>query len=599
MARSDLTGFLTGYEKRDKSERIYTDKSFYSKKISGTVTLEMKRFLDSRPLKAMRSAVNRFAYATAKTYGIFLLSFGLISLIIQFVKDYFGIFGGLSLSSLIIGAALAALSIPLLLVDEPISIMLQRFKLTEIIFFEFFCIKRLYHTGSEKTLHPIFAVFTGTVLAVLGLWLPLWWILLAFGIVLFVALTFLSPEFAFFSSLLLLPFLPLIPGYTAIIALTAVLGSASFIRKAIFGKRVISIEQYDLIIGIMSFVIFLRGAFGGSKDAFVGAAVMSLMSLGFFLSGNVVTNRRLADCALNAVVISSLPASLVSISVFFYHISSGEPLLFLEKGISSTLSAPGAAAAFFLVAVMFSLALAKESHGGARGTYIALLVLNFIALILTGKLFAVVALIVAALAYYALKFSGWTACLLPLLFAAPYLMLLIPEDTLSRLPSALYADGTATVFKAALQAFADNPMLGVGIGGESFAEVMSEYGVSGFRDSGNLFLELALEAGIFSLIMFAILLVVRLVHRAVYQRYVSSSQLSKLSPMVSSTIFVLLVYGCFDYIFADPSIFYLFLCVFGIGGASLRVCKQEYDDRVLYFENEKSSTSSVVNIRIR
>ena len=112
-------------------------------------------------------------------------------------------------------------------------------------------------------------------------------------------------------------------------------------------------------------------------------------------------------------------------------------------------------------------------------------------------------------------------------------------------------------------------------------------------------MELGLGCGALLLVAFLLLLLVRLVHRASYQRYVRNSQLSKLSPLVSVALLALLVLGCYDYIFADLTIFYLFFAVFGIGGASLRVCKRDFDDRTLYFEDEKSSTSSVIRVYIK
>lgn len=595
MARSDLIGLIGGYEKKNGKRQ----RSFYSKRISGTVTLNMKRFLDSRPLKLMRSLTDLFSYATAKTYGIFLLSFGLISLIIQFVKDYFGVFGGLSLSALIIGAAFAALSIPLLLVDVPISVMLQRFKPTEIIFFEFFCIKKLYYTGGERALHPLFAALFGALLAALGIFIPLWWIALGLGILLFVGLTFLSPEFAFFFSLLALPFMPLIPGYTAIMAVAALLGALSFIRKAIFGKRVIFIEQYDLLIGVMCFAVLASGIFRGGLDSFVGGILTVAMALGYFLSANVVTNRRLGDCAVNAVVISSIPTSIVSIVTFVTTLHRGDGGYFLREGISATFDTKGAAAAFFLVAAIFSLTIAKESHRGIRALYSVIFILNLMSLFLTGMLFAFLALLIGYLAYVALKSGGWLALYLPILFLLPYLIFFFPESALSSLPDATYADGSAEVFRASLLAFKDNIVMGVGIGIDSFTATMAKYGIESFESSGNLFLELGLEAGIFALLAFLMLLVVRLGHRAAYQRYVKNSQLSKLSPMMSVTVFALLVFGSLEHIFRDPSIMYLFWCVFGIAGASLRVCKREYDDRTLYFEDTKSSNSSVISVYIK
>ena len=453
--------------------------------------------------------------------------------------------------------------------------------------------------GNEKALHPVLAAFIGVFLALLGIFVPLWCVALGIGIAVFLFISFLSPEFCFFFSLLSLPYLSLIPNYTGILSAVAVIGALSFIRKTVFGKRVICIEQYDLVLGLFVLLILVGSFINMTADSIIVGMSMAFMALGYFLSSNVVTNRRLADCAVNAVVISALPAALVSLTAFFIDAYGGRAGAFLEEGISSTFSSPVAASAYFTVATIFSLTLAKESKGGVRGVYSAFLVLSLTGLVLTGRLFSLFALLITIAAYYSLKSGAWLALFLPILFLIPYMFLLLPEAFLSALPSAAYTDGSVATFKSALGAFLDNPVFGIGIGTDSFSQKMADYGVSGFENSGNLFLELGLGSGALLLAVFILLLVVRLIHRAYYQRYVRKSQLSKLSPLASVALMALLVLGCFDYIFSDLSILYLFFAVFGIGGASLRVCKRDYDDRTLYFEHEKSSTSSVISVYIR
>ena len=163
MLKSKLSKLFTGYTdpSSDDSGHVGIGRRFYAKKVSGSVTIKTKRFLDSRPMKLLRKIIDAFSYAPAKTYGALFLTFGLLSLIIGFSKNYFEIGSEVSLSSLIIGAVFAILSIPLILVDVPIAVMLESFKPTEIIFFEFFCIKRLYYTGNESAIGPIFGVLIG------------------------------------------------------------------------------------------------------------------------------------------------------------------------------------------------------------------------------------------------------------------------------------------------------------------------------------------------------------------------------------------------------------------------------------------------------
>lgn len=600
MAKSKLVQLITGYEDNiGTAVGSHIGRKFYAKKISGSVTANTKRFLSSKLMKFFKKLADLFAYAPAKTYGALFMTFGLLSLIINFATDYFGSSGQMSLASLVVGAAFAVVSVPFLLVDTPVSVMLQGFKPTEVIFFEFFCIKRLFYTGTEKGFNPLFGAFAGALLAILGAFISPEWVAIGMGILLFVAVSFNSPEFTFFSTLLLLPYVSLLPYSSVILASAATLGVISFMRKTLFGKRVVFFEQYDALLTILVIGILISGIFVKGIESFVGALLTVSAVCGYFMASNTVTNRRLADCAINAVVISSLPASAISFVKFIGNALSGSPLDFLEHGISSTFSEADSAAAFFLVATIFSYILVKQSQGALRGAYAALMLLDVAALIMTGQFMSIIALVLACGAYRSIKSGKWMLLIMPLLLVLPYFLLFIPADFINSLPIKIIRADTLNIFSASLSAFGNNFLFGIGMGSDSFAKEMQNYGIDSATDCGNIFLELALEAGIFASTAFLLLLLARLVHRASYQRYIRQSQVSKLSPFMSMTVFALLVFGGFDHVFCDTTVFYLFWCVFGIGSGALRVAKAEHDDRVLYFEDEKSSESAVANFYIR
>ena len=601
MATSGLKKFLIGYEdpRAEGKTQGAVGHKFYAVKISGSVTAKTKRILDLTPIRLLKRLTDLFSYAPAKTYGALFLTFGLLSLIINLATDYFVGSGQMSLASFIVGAALALLAVPLLIVDVPVSIMLQNFRPTEVVFFEFFCIKRLYYTGTEKALPPLGGIIIGLLLVVLGFLVPTEWIALGIGILIFVSLSFLSPEFTFFSSLLVLPYLSLLPRSSEILAVVALIGIASFVRKTIFGKRVIFFEQYDALVLLMVTGILLSGIFVKGVESFVSSLLVASAAFGYFLSSNMVTNRRLADCAINAVTLSSVPAAIVSVAEFINRAVMGAPFSFLGEGISSTFHTPTSAAAFFLVAVAFSAILVKQSHSTANGIYSVFFVLNVIALGLTGEIMALLALAVGFLAYLSIRTGRWMILSIPILLLLPYFLYLIPSETLASLPVRLFEPRAKSVILASVIAFRSNSVLGIGIGSESFVSEMEKYGVEGVTSCGNLFLELGLEAGAITLVAFLLLLVVRLFHRASYQRYIRRSQVSKISPYMSMVVVTLLVFGGFEYVFRDTAVLYLFWCVFGIGSGALRVAKAEHDDRVMYFEDGKSNESAVINLHIR
>ena len=598
MAKAKITEILTGYERADKKTRLL-GKKFHSHKLSGTVTVKTKRFLDSRLMRGSRELTHLFSYAKGKTYGLLFLTFGILSLFISFSRVYFGGADSLPLSELIIGAAFSALAVPLLLIDSPLPIILQGYKVTDVIFYEFFCLRRLYYTGAEPALHPIFGVLIGVCLAALSAIFSVTAVAVGIGIFFFTAMTFRAPEFAFFSSLLALPYFSLIRGSSVILAAVALLGVISFVRKTVFGKRVIFLEQYDLLIIIMMLGFLVSGIFLGGMDSFLSALLMISTSFGYFLASGTVTNRRLADSAISAITLSAIPAAIVSTVSYINRAVQGDPLGFLEVGISSTFESSESAAAFFLVASVLAMVLVKQSKRLAKKISAALLLLDLCALLLTGELMALMALAIGGLAYLAISKGRRMVLILPLLLLLPYLLLLIPGSAIAALPFRLFSDSARRVIAASLRAFRDNPLFGIGMGEESFIGVMDEYGLYSYPDGGNLFVDLALEAGVITVSAFVILLAVRLIHISYYRRYMKHSQVKKLSPFIAMAAFSLLVYGSFNRVFSDLTSFYLFWCIFGIGSGALRVAKAEHDDRIMYFEDERSNESAVVNIHLR
>ena len=63
-------------------------------------------------------------------------------------------------------------------------------------------------------------------------------------------------------------------------------------------------------------------------------------------------------------------------------------------------------------------------------------------------------------------------------------------------------------------------------------------------------------------------------------------------------MFALLAFGRVNYIWSEPSAYYFFWCLFGIGSATLRVARKDYADRVIYYEESSAFDSAVIDIEI-
>ena len=572
-------------------------KNFFSRQFSGSVTKRLKRILSTRVFKFAHGFSYFLSHISTRIYGSALLTFGLVSLMMYFLglSEDFGIL------TPVIAILFSLFSIPFLLIDKPLPIFLQDFAPTDYLFFEFFCMKR--HTMLESpSRFPVFgAVVIGFVLAALSFFLPLWQIALVIGIAVCIYIGIESPEFVFLVSIFALPFLRFIPDSHIWLSAAVILALVSFLVKVLYGKRVIYIEQYDIFLGLMMLFVLISGIFVKGMESFSGSVLMIILSLGYVLAGNIITNQRLADRSVNSVVMSGALASLISITqLIVILVRVGRSVT--ADDLSLVLAREDGMAVFLIASIIFGVGMIKQSSMPARVVYVCATVLSVIALIISGEFFALTAVILGIGVYYIIKNNKYPVIFLPLILLLSLLVLLLPNSALNVVfnysPSVVSAEELFDLWYDSLVVLADNLFVGIGIGSESFAEEMAAIGTFGYNDSSNLFIELGLEAGVFALIFFFCIVLTRLNHRSIQYLYLRNSQIESLSNASGVCMFSLLAFGMVNYIWSDLAAYYFFWCIFGIGSATLRVAKKDYDDKVIYYEETSAFDSSVIDIEI-
>ena len=597
MRMSKKTSLMDALFGKDDSLERGADEGFFAREFSVFITKRMKNLLTRRFFRFAKSISYFLAHASAKAYGTAILSFGLVSTLMFFLnlsKDG-------SIVTPIIGVAFACLSIPFLLTDKPIPIMLQDIPPTDYLFFEFFCMKRHTVLEGEIKVSPAITIILGGAVAALSAVVPLWWVALTIGIIVCIYIGIESPEFLFLSSIAFLPFMSLVPHGENVLAAVLLLTVVSFAVKFIYGKRVVFIEQYDIVIIAMLLFVLISGIFVKGVESFSGSVKMIVFAIGYPMAGNLITNRRLADRTANTIIIPGAMAGIISISQFITVLSrSGGELSPSE--LSVILSRQDGLAVCLLASTVFAVGMIRQSSALPKAIYIFSAIVSFVALVISGEVFAIIALIIGIVAHAVIKGNIVPWLLLPILLVLPLALLILPvgilDDIFLYSPSISSAEELFALWRHCLEVFLNNIFVGIGIGKESFVIEMGEMGSMIYKDSSNLFIELGLEAGIFALISLLLLLITRLHHRGLRYLYIRNSQIETLSVVSGVALFCLLAFGMVNYIWSSSSAYYLFWCVFGMGSATLRVGKRDYDDRVLYYEETGDSDSSVIDIEI-
>ena len=568
--------------------------------LTGTVARSRGRFANSLTQLCL-GLTETLSYTSMRFWGLLMLGFGMLSVLLHYANDYLnGV--PVSTSVIVLSIALSALGLLFSFFDKPIAIAFQDFELTDYIFFEFFCIKRMHRAGSARVIKPIFGLVIGFMLAAFGVIVPMWTIVLVFGVFLYLFLTFLTPEFSYFAIFLIMPYLPVIPVSEWILAGLVLTTLISFIIKVALGKRVYNLEAYDVLIGLFLVLILISGIFVKGIESFEGSLVILLFAMGYVLTSSMVSNRRLAEGVINAVVISAMPVAAFAVYQSVCEILAGGIGAF--SGVSGTFNRPTDLAAYLLVAAAFSVYFATVRKRAGRVAYILVLVLLLLGMEATMCAWAFVCALLGLFAYGAARLRRGSSVLIFLIALLPSVLVFMSGDVLRFLDnvpviSTLSLGEFGERWQHSLAMLRDNLWLGVGMGSDSFSVEYAGY-TDGtvYSDSGNLFLEIGCEAGVLALAAFLLLFIFRLSHRSVYRRYLRDARLDRMCACVTAALVILLSFGALNYLWSDMISNYLFWCVFAIGSPVMRIARADHDAMTAYYSDERSFDSSSVDISL-
>lgn len=611
--RSDLLDFLLGYERTDEkfesSTVKATERRFSARMLGGMGSTFAKKLLKSPFSIFVKGLARALASAEVCSYGAILLSFGAFTVLFDLMGYYFRVFESFPFTSLAVGVVFALISVPMLFVKQSLTSFLQSHALTDVFFFDILCLRRLRDEDTVRKAFPVAAsIIIGAVLAVIGFLTSLPILFIILGALLFTTLSLSSPEFSLMVTLLVLPVIPLF-GHTGLV-LSCLIGvcAVSFFTKVAIGKRLYHFEQYDAILALFILFVLLSGIFNKGISSFLGALVIALLSLSYVITSNIIVNRRLADNAINLIVFSSIPTAVYGI--IKYTVSSvNEAWLdpaFSTPRADATFGNPNIYAVYLLVTIVFSAIFALDkTRRKLIGFYLTSLVLNLTALVLTWTRGAWLALIIAALAFVIIRSRRTPKLLLLPVLSIPLLLLILPGSVIERLASVLNFEDTSivsrlSIWRSSLTMLGDNLFSGIGIGWEAFADEFSKYAEDSVSapHSHNLYLEIGIEVGIFALILFIFLLVIRVRHRATYAKYVRNSSVDFLCTMSGTALFALLAFGMTDYVWYSLAMYVLFWTVFGIGSATLRISRTEFDEAKLERASDHTDYAADISITV-
>ena len=574
---------------------------FGSKEMSGIGTAGTMSLLRGKATKFLNFAGRTLSYTSARSYGFFLLSFGILNLLLNLGEYYFLAKPQVAFSSLVVSLVIAVMSIPLLIFDRPICVLVQDFRLTDKLFFDFLSIKRMPRNVEHVTIPPLVALFLGCIPAVVAFFVGIEWVLLTLIVAFVVINAFVSPEFSMILTLLCLPYVQILPHPVWILCSLSVITFLSFLLKVVVGKRGFHFTVYDVLICLIALFVLIGGSVGYGEDSLKNSLIFISLLLGYFPMSNIIINRRLADCAINSVIVSAVPITAIALVEFIVELP-GTPYVppqYSTPGTSALYSSTSALAAFMLVSAILTLVFAIEKkHMAKKIFYSVIFVLELAVLGIIMQPEAWLAVFLSFLAYPIIKSKKIPIDALLLVIALPYLLLFIKPDAFDALFNYLGITPSFSQkiagYGEGLRLFFENLWFGVGIGDSSYIAA------TGGRVpvSLNTYLGIGVELGVFVLAFLLIMVIIRLRHLSYYRVYLRYSLVSVIGEMTALGMTALLVFGAFSNVFSDIAITYMFWAVFAICTSALRTAKKEHDDRFGYYGDSSSSESGALDVGV-
>ncbi len=561
-----------------------------------------RSFEDSYLLKKFTKFIFSFKTMSLRSYGNFLMSFGIYTVIIYFVKMFVPSLAAADIDSLIIGIVVCIVALPLLFSRGTLVSAVGGSIITRLLFAEAFGFRDETFKEKEQSSykHANLMILFGMICGVLTLFIdPLLIPILLLGFII-VALVFATPEIGVLLSLFFLPFFSFFDNPTISLAILVLVTFLAYLLKIIRGKRIIKIELIDLAVIAFGIILYFGGAISvGGELSYQSALLSCSLMIGYILVVNIIRTQKWLNRCFIALISSATIVSMIGIIQYLFgtlNVSWLDRDYFPDiKGrVTVLFENSNVLAAYLTMILPLAFCSVLRSYGKKRILALLSSLMIFLCIVFTWSRGAWLALIISVLIYFIIYSKKTVRFLCAIAFALPFIASLIPDNIVKRFTSiGDMADSSISyrvyTWKGTLNAIKENLFGGVGYGTETFGEVYPTYsyvGMEAAEHSHSLYLQILFSLGIVGLVIFCCL-VFLFVQQNLENIKISTDISNKLQ--ISATfcaVISALIMGAFDYIWYNYRIFYLFWIFIGLSGAYTRIDKAERRRKSVYDESD-------------
>ncbi len=523
--------------------------------------------------------------------GLIFFSYGFCVIIIQLLKLYtFDIVMENPYKSLIVGIATAVLGIIMFFSKKSLAMLLCEGKLSRFLLFDFLKIS-MYGIAQAAKIEPRrsfnISLILGLLLGGLTVFIEPIRIPAVFVFLLVLLLVINSPESAIVLIFLLLPFLS-----TMHLVFTMCLIYFSFAVKLICGRRIFRLQLVDFAAIAFMLFVFFGGIFSVSGSSFKKMLVFICFMFGYFVVKNTLRSPALVRRCIFALIASSVFVSLIGLYQNFFAeaITTWQDtgvFTDIRGRVVSTFQNPNVLGEYLILVFPMILAMmGTVKHGNERFSLLVAATVNCACLVFTWSRGAWLGFIIALVLFFA--FSGrhfMTIAILGIPAAATAVYFSMDTAILNRFTN--LSDSSASyrfnIWRGVIRMLEDIGLWGIGIGEEAFRAIYPGYSLTGIEaapHSHNLFLQITVETGIFSLIAFLVFLFFYTQCSLGFCKNAYAPANRKICLGIYTGVIAFLVQGLTDYVWYNYRIFLLFWLILGLGIAHIQTASDTEEESV-------------------
>jgi len=592
---------MTSYDKLSdafSSSLIVTKIRSLSGKRSGTSVKKAKQtvaksYENSFLLSKLRRLSHSLLLTHVNTIGLFLFSFGFYIVIIQLLKQYTFHIKNLNPLSLVAGIITMGLAVFLFFSKKNLAGAIYESRILRFFLFDFlglrvFDVAEASDVESRRGFNIPFIL--GMIFGVLSIFIEPIYIISAFGLIFTAAIVMSSPEAGVLLIFLMLPFLS-----TMALAAVLLLIFLSYVLKLICGRRVIKFTLVDFTVAAFLFFLFFGGVFTVDPSSIPKMLVFVCFMLGYFVVKNTVRSPALVRKCLYSLAASSVVVSFYGLYQNFFGTPSAvwqDTAMFSEiKGrVVSTFANPNVLGEYLILIFPIILALMiTAKRVNERFALLLAAAANCACLVFTWSRGAWLGFAVSLVLFLCLSSKHFfTAGIVMIPVFAAVLFFGSGTSVIRRFTS--FGDSSTSyrlgIWRGVLLMLADVFYFGIGIGEGAFADIYPFYAMSGIETaphSHNLYLQITVETGLFSLIAFLIFVFIFAQCSLSFCKNAAAKSNKSVCLGILCGMTAFLVQGLTDYVWYNYRLFLLFWMLAGLGIAHIFTAKNTAEESAQFY----------------